>query len=343
LRRGLEWLLARLRGAADVGAAAVGPGGNGFFELGGFGKLAFALDSFSFSGAVEGGDLAGGQFAKAAGLDVELEGSVGDAADFFNVVTDLLEHLAELPVATLGEGDLEPRVIAAANLHDLRGGGDDAIAAAGTDLVQAAAIDHDAAAELVDGFRRGDARDFDEVGFEDTGGGFREGVGEVAVVGHQEQALGEVIEAADGVEARKFEVGTRLLLTEEIGDGGTFLGIDEGGDEAARLVEHEVALRFGPLEELAVDADVVLVRIGFGAELGDGLTVDLDAALQDDLFGLSAGGDAGLGEDLLEAIAALGTVLRGGSFGGNSHASIMTRAGSKTRGQRGISDAGPRG
>ena len=71
------------------------------------------------------------------------------------------------------------------------------------------------------------------------------------------------------------------------------------------------------MEELAVDADVVLVRVGAGAELGDGGAVDLNAAFEDDLLGLAAGGDAGLREDLLEAFA-------GGAFFGRGHASIMT-------------------
>ena len=34
--------------------------------------------------------------------------------------------------------------------------------------------------------------------------------------------------------------------------------------------------------------------------------VDLDAAFEDDLLGFAAGGDAGLGEDLLEAVALWG-------------------------------------
>ena len=81
------------------------------------------------------------------------------------------------------------------------GGGDDAIATAGADLVESAAVDHDAAAKLVDGLGRGDAGDFDEVGFLHAGGCLGESVGELAVVGHQQQALGEVVEPADGVEA----------------------------------------------------------------------------------------------------------------------------------------------
>ena len=89
----------------------------------------------------------------------------------------------------------------------------------------------------------------------------------------------------------------------EVHDGGALLGVVEGGDVAAGLVEHVVALRLGAVEELAVDADVVAGGVVARAEGGDGGAVDLDAAFEDDLFGFAAGGDAGLGEDLLEAVA----------------------------------------
>ena len=89
------------------------------------------------------------------------------------------------------------------------------------------------------------------------------------------------------------------------------LGVVESGDVAAGLVEHEVAVWLGAAEELAVDADVVLGGVVTGAEGGDGGSVDLNAAFEDDLFGLAAGGYAGLGEDLLETVA-----LRG-FFGGS--------------------------
>ena len=57
-----------------------------------------------------------------------------------------------------------------------------------------------------------------------------------------------------------------LLLRHELHDGGALLGIFEGGDVAARLVEHVVALLLGAVEELAVDADVVAGGVVAGAE-----------------------------------------------------------------------------
>ena len=94
-----------------------------------------------------------------------------------------------------------------------------------------------------------------------------------------------------------------VLLVHQLHDGGAMLRVDERGDIAARLVEHVVLLLLWTFEELAVDADVILPRVGFGAELGDGGAVDLHTAFEDDLLGFAAAGDAGLGEDLLEALA----------------------------------------
>ena len=48
-----------------------------------------------------------------------------------------------------------------------------------------------------------------------------------------------------------------LLLGHKLHDGGALLGVVEGGDVAARLVEHVIALLLGAVQELAVDADVI--------------------------------------------------------------------------------------
>ncbi len=186
--------------ARGAGEAPFAAGWDGLFKLSSFGKDLLALDFFAGGGAVEGLDFAGGELAEAARGDVEGEGAVADAADLFDVVADLFEHLAELSVAAFGEGDFVPGVFAAANLLDLGWLGEDAVAAAGgAGIGEAAAVDHDALTELVDGGVGGGAGDFDEIGFEDAGGSLGELVGEVSVVGHEEEAFGEVVEAADGV------------------------------------------------------------------------------------------------------------------------------------------------
>ena len=235
----------------------------------------------------------------AAGFDVEDQRAVADAANFFDVVADFLEHLTDFAIAAFDEDQFVPGIVGVSQEPDAGGGGHDAalIAAGGrraglSDL--GTAIDHDAVAELVDRRVRGLAADFDEVGFLDAGGGAGEGVGEVAVVGHEEEAFARVVEAADGEYA--------LASFEEVGDGGAMFGVAGGSDVALRLVENVVAGALGAMEELAVDANVVAGGVRFGAEFGDGLAVDLDASGDDELFGLAARGDAGGGDDFLQTL-----------------------------------------
>ncbi len=65
-------------------------------------------------------------------------------------------------------------------------------------------------------------------------------------------------------------------------DGGAAFGIADGGDVAFGFVEHEIEEALGWLDGLAVDGDRVGVGIGFGAEFGDDLAVEGDAAGGDD-------------------------------------------------------------
>jgi len=287
-------------------------------ELGEFGGLLFGDYLLALGRAVESLDFAGGEFAELARSDVEAERSVTYATDLFHMMADLFEHFSELAVAAFDEGDLVPGVVAAADEFYFGGGGDDSVATAGAYLVETAAIDHDALADLLETAGGWDSADFDEVGLFYSGGGPGERVGEIAVVGHEEQALGEVVEAAYGVEAGEFavEAGDLFLrgFGEELDDGGAVLGVVECGDVAARLVEHEVAVGLWAAEELAVYADVVACGVVAGAEGGDDGSVDLDAAFEDDLLGLAAGGDTGLGEDLLKTVALWG--FFGGSGSG---------------------------
>ena len=158
-----------------------------------------------------------------------------------------------------------------------------------------AALDGDAAAKNVELGLGGLAGDFDQVSFFHAGGGFGEPVGQFAVVGDDEQPLAHVVEAANGVEAL-------LHLLEELHHRGPALGVFDRGDKAAGLVEDEVAMALGALQQLAVDADVVAAGVGFGAQHGDDFAVDLDAALLDHRLGAAAAGNAGGGENLLQPL-----------------------------------------
>jgi len=105
------------------------------------------------------------------------------------------------------------------------------------------------------------------------------------------------------IETNIVAVRARLLLRHELHDSGALLWIVECRDIAARLVEHVIALLLGAVEQLAVDADMILERIVARAERVDDDTVDLHAAFEDDLLSFAAAGDACLRKNLLEAVA----------------------------------------
>ena len=197
-----------------------------------------------------------------------------------------MEHAADLAVAALDEGDFVPGVGGLFVEADFGGRG----------FYAAVVIESDvnAVAEALEGFFVGAAADFHQIFFGDVGAGFGEFLREGAIVGEEEEAFAGVVEAANGIDA----FGERA---EELHDGGAAFRIADGGDVAFGLVEHEIEEALGRLDGFAVDGDGVGVGIGFGAEFGDDLAVEGDAAGGDDFFGFAAGGDAGGGEDFLEA------------------------------------------
>ena len=140
-------------------------------------------------------ELFGFEFAHLARFKIENQGSVAYAANLFNVMSDLLEHLAQFTVATLDDDDFIPGIVALADLANLRRSG------MHTTRARFAAFDGDADREAVQLFFGGLAADLDQVGLFHARGGFGEFVGQIAVVGHQQQAFAQVVEPSDGVEA----------------------------------------------------------------------------------------------------------------------------------------------
>ena len=111
--------------------------------------------------------------------------------------------------------------------------------------------------------------------------GFGEFLGEGAIVGEEEEAFAGVVEAADGIDAF-------CKRAEELHDGGAAFGIADGGDVAFGLVEHEIDRALRGLDGFAIDGDGVGIGIGFGAEFGDDLAIERDAAGGDDFFSFAA-------------------------------------------------------
>ena len=115
---------------------------------------------------------------------------------------------------------------------------------------------------------------------------------QVAVVGEQQQTFAHVIEAADGKDAL-------LDALEQIHHRGTALGIADGGHVSLGLVHRKIDVALGTAQQLAVDANLIQARIGLGAGLGDGMSVDGDQAGGDQLLGLAPRGQSCRGQNLL--------------------------------------------
>jgi hypothetical protein len=284
-RLGSKWLgRARTGCAGSNGGQLAGVGCVAAADFLGFGGAEFAVGRFS-----EQFEFLGIEFAEISGLLIEDQGAVTYAANLFDEMADLLEHFAQFAVAAFNENDFVPGVVALADLANAGW--------RGADLRRSglAALDGNAAAESIELVLSGNPGNLDEVSLLHACGGAGEAVGELAVVGHQQQAFAHVVEAADRVEALAH-------LVKELHDRGAAFRVLDGGDEALGLVQDEVAKALGALQELAVDADVVAAGVSFGAQLSNDLAVDLDSALLDKLLGFAAAGYAGLGEDFLQAV-----------------------------------------
>jgi hypothetical protein len=168
------------------------------------------------------------------------------------------------------------------------------VAASGIGLAHGAEAGAGFLAKTIEFFEGEAAFDFHVIGLGEVGPGFEDGGSEVAIVGEKDEATVGVIERADGIDA----LGK---TAQEIAQGATALGIGEGGDNFGRLVENEVDMIFLGFDEAAGSFDLVGGGIGFGAEFGDDLAVDADLAGEDELLGVAARGDAGVGDDFLEA------------------------------------------
>ncbi len=69
------------------------------------------------------------------------------------------------------------------------------------------------------------------------------------------------------------------------------------------------------MQQLTVHADVVAAGVGFRSQLGDDLTVDLDAALLDQFLGAAAAGHPGSRQNLLQPLQLGGRARLGISVG----------------------------
>ena len=200
-----------------------------------------------------------------------------------------LAHATDLLVPALAQGDLEPGLaVLVAEEVDVGGG-------------RLAVLEGDAVGPVREVVLGHHAAGLDHVRLGDAAARVEQAVGEVAVVGDQEDAAGGEVEPAHRVEAGAGAV-------QQAHHRGATLGIGEGGDHAAGLVEHQVARGLGD-EAAAVDLDDVDAQVGPGTQLADHLAVHADAPGQDELLAGAPRGDARSGNDLLQSFLHGGVTL----------------------------------
>jgi hypothetical protein len=117
---------------------------------------------------------------------------------------------------------------------------------------------------------------------------------EVAIVGEEDEAAGVVVERADGIDAFG-------KAAKEIAQGFASLGIGKSGDDFGRFVHEEIHVTALGFDEAAGGFDFVFGGIGLRAEFGDDFAVDANLAGENELLGVPAGSDAGVGDEFLKA------------------------------------------
>jgi hypothetical protein len=204
-------------------------------------------------------------------------------------MADLFKHLAQFAVAALGQDHFVPGIVAGPSLADRHRGCMD------TPVARTAAIDRYSLAQPVEFRFGGLTAHLHEVSLLDAGCRLGELVRQVAVIGHQQKAFTQVVQAADRV--KPF-----VHLLEELHDGGAALRIADRGHIAFGLVKHKVAQAFSAADQLSIDPDVVSFGVRFRAQFGDHLAIYLYPALRNHLFGMAAAGHPGLGQNLLQPL-----------------------------------------
>jgi hypothetical protein len=115
---------------------------------------------------------------------------------------------------------------------------------------------------------------------------------QIAVIGEQQQAFAGVVQSSHRKQAY-------AQIAHQMHDRGAALGVANGGDISYGLIQHHVNLAFRPVQQFAIDSDMIAFLVGFGAQLGDRLSVDRDPSRGDQFFALAPRGYACRGHDFL--------------------------------------------
>ena len=196
-------------------------------------------------------------------------------------VADLVEQPAHDPVAALVDGQLHDRALPRRREHLGRGHLDRAV------------LEPDPGQQATHRRLLHDAGHLGDVGLLQLVRRVGDPLGEVAVVGQQDEALGVGVEPAD-VEEPLGPVGDQLAQR------ATALRVRHRRDHAPGLVERQVDVGRDRRQPLAVDPHHRRGGVDLGAQPGDHLAVDLDEAGEHQLLALAPAGDAGGRQQLLQ-------------------------------------------
>lgn len=209
-----------------------------------------------------------GEIAEGAAWDrAKLERTDPRADQFQHRVANLIEHLADNPVAPLVNDDPDDRaVLGVADRPDhLRR--------------RALAVDRDAAPEPIEHLRRRIAVQQSFVLLVDPIAWVHDAVRHLAIVRQQQETLGLPVEPANRHDA--------FIDRHEIHDRVAAALVGCRGDIATGLVEEDVAPP-DVRDQLAIDLDLLGGGIDLAAKLSDDLTVNTHAAADDQLLGAPA-------------------------------------------------------
>ena len=230
----------------------------------------------------EGADLLRGQVPELARVQpAQGEGTDGDAPQLRHRMADRLHQAADLVVLPLVQGQLQPGVVLGLEQADAVRG-------------QPLPFHAHARGQPRQRLLAGDVAHLGLVHPRHLVARVGDALGEVAVVGEDDEALGADVEAAD-----REQPGHR---GHQAHHGGTALRIVARRDHAPRLVEEEVDRLRGGSDAHAVHADVVGGDVRLRSQLADGLAVHGDAAVGHHLLGRAPRRDARPGQDLLDAL-----------------------------------------
>ena len=204
-------------------------------------------------------------------------------------------HPPDLPLAPLLQHDVQPGGVGGGlagrrDDRDLSRGGPPALG------VRSFVDQNDPAPPRLQGFLAGPADDEHPVLFFVLIAGVGEPIGEVPIVGKENQPLAVSIEPADRKQPRlqRNQAASGRPLVSPVGRvGGQMVrGLVQGDGDALRLV----------LERLAIDQEVVYRRVGPVSQDGQP-AIERDPAIPDDLFTRPAGTQPGARHQLLQPFA----------------------------------------